>query len=91
MAKSKYEIKLERLAKLEAELKAERDKLANSIGHYFLKKYPDVTKLKDARDIIDSLVTDAENEVVENATKEVEKQETVLKPKSIEFNATNFQ
>lgn len=91
MAKSKYEIKLERLAKLEAELKAERDKLANSIGHYFLKKYPDVTKLKDARDIIDSLVTDAENEVVENETREVEKQEPVLKPKSIEFNATNFQ
>ena len=91
MARSKYEIKLERLAKLEAELKAERDKLANSIGHYFLKKYPDVTKLKDARDIIDSLVTDAENEVVENETKEVEKQEPVLKPKSIEFNATNFQ
>lgn len=91
MAKSKYEIKLERLAKLEAELKAERDKLANSIGHYFLKKYPDVTKLKDARDIIDSLVTDAENEVVGNETKEVEKQEPVLKPKSIEFNATNFQ
>lgn len=91
MAKSKYEIKLERLAKLEAELKAERDKLANSIGHYFLKKYPDVTKLKDARDIIDSLVTDAENEVVENETKEVEKQEPFLKPKSIEFNATNFQ
>ena len=91
MAKSKYEIKLERLAKLEAELKAERDKLANAIGHYFLKKYPDVTKLKDARDIIDSLVTDAENEVVENETKEVEKQEPVLKPKSIEFNATNFQ
>lgn len=91
MAKSKYEIKLERLAKLEAELKAERDKLANSIGHYFLKKYPDVAKLKDARDIIDSLVTDAENEVVENETKEVEKQEPVLKPKSIEFNATNFQ
>lgn len=89
--KSKYEIKLERLAKLEAELKAERDKLANSIGHYFLKKYPDVTKLKDARDIIDSLVTDAENEVVENETKEVEKQEPVLKPKSMEFNATNFQ
>lgn len=91
MAKSKYEIKLERLAKLEAELKAERDKLANSIGHYFLKKYPDVTKLKDARDIIDSLVADAENEVFENETKGVEKQETVLKPKSIEFNATNFQ
>ena len=84
MAKSKYEIKLERLAKLEAELKAERDKLANSIGHYFLKKYPDVTKLKDARDIIDGLVADAENEVVEN-------EEPVLKPKSIEFNATNFQ
>ena len=91
MAKSKYEIKLERLAKLEAELKAERDKLANSIGHYFLKKYPDVTKMKDARDLIDSLVADAENEVVENETKEVEKQEPVLKPKSIEFNATNFQ
>lgn len=91
MAKSKYEIKLERLAKLEAELKAERDKLANSIGHYFLKKYPDVTKLKDARYIIDGLVADAENEVVENETKEVEKQEPVLKPKSIEFNATNFQ
>lgn len=91
MAKSKYEIKLERLAKLEAELKAERDKLANSIGHYFLKKYPDVTKLKDARDVIDSLVADAENEVVENETKEVEKQESVFQPKSIEFNATNFQ
>lgn len=91
MAKSKYEIKLERLAKLEAELKAERDKLANAIGHYFLKKYSDVTKLKDARYIIDGLVADAENEVVENETKEVEKQEPVLKPKSIEFNATNFQ
>lgn len=91
MAKSKYEIKLERLAKLEAELQAERDKLANSIGHYFLKKYPDVTRLKDAKDIIDGLVTDAGKEVVENDTKEVEKQEPVLKPKSIEFNATNFQ
>lgn len=89
--KSKYEIKLERLAKLEAGLKAERDKLANSIGHYFLKKFPDVTKLKDARNVIDSLVADAENEVVENETKEVEKQEPVLKPKSMEFNATNFQ
>jgi hypothetical protein len=31
------------------------------------------------------------NEVVENETREVEKQEPVLKPKSIEFNATNFQ
>lgn len=86
MSKSKYEIKLERLAKLEAELKAERDKLANAIGHYFLKKYPDVTRLKEAKNIIDGLVADAENE-----TKEVEKQEPVLKPKSIEFNATNFQ
>lgn len=91
MSKSKYKIKLERLAKLEAELQAERDKLANSIGHYFLKKYPDVTRLKDAKDIIDGLVTDAGKEVVENDTKEVEKQEPVLKPKSIEFNATNFQ
>lgn len=91
MSKSKYEIKLERLAKLEAELQAERDKLANSIGYYFLKKYPDVTRLKDAKDIIDGLVTDAGEEVVENDTKEVEKQEPVLKPKSIEFNATNFQ
>ena len=91
MTKSKYEIKLERLAKLEAELKAERDKLANSIGHYFLKKYPDVTKLKDARDIIDSLVADAENEVVGNETKEIEKQEPVLRPQSIEYDATRFQ
>lgn len=91
MAKSKYEIKLERLAKLEAELKAERDKLANAIGHYFLKKYPDVTKLKDAKDIIDSLVTDAEKEVVKNETNEVEKQEPVLRTKSVEFDATNFQ
>lgn len=91
MAKSKYEIKLERLAKLEAELKAERDKLANAIGHYFLKKYPDVTKLKDAKDIIDSLVTDAEKEVVKNETNEVEKQEPVLRTKSVEFDATRFQ
>lgn len=91
MAKSKYEIKLERLAKLEAELKAERDKLANAIGHYFLKKYPDVTKLKDAKDIIDSLVTDAEKEVVKNETNEVEKQEPVLRSKSVEFDATRFQ
>lgn len=91
MTKSKYEIKLERLAKLEAELKAERDKLANSIGHYFLKKYPDVTKLKEAKSIIDGLVADAENEVVKNETKEVEKQESVLKPKPVEFDATRFQ
>jgi hypothetical protein len=40
MAKSKYGIKPERLAKLEAELKAERDKLANSIGHYFFEEIP---------------------------------------------------
>ena len=91
MTKSKYEIKLERLAKLEAELKAERDKLANSIGHYFLKKYSDVTKLKEAKSIIDGLVADAENEVVKNETKEVEKQESVLKPKPVEFDATRFQ
>lgn len=91
MTKSKYEIKLERLAKLEAELKAERDKLANSIGHYFLKKYPDVTKLKEAKDIIDGLVADAENKVVENETKEIEKQESVLKSKPVEFDATRFQ
>lgn len=91
MTKSKYEIKLERLAKLEAELKAERDKLANSIGHYFLKKYSDVTKLKEAKDIIDGLVADAENKVVENETKEIEKQESVLKSKPVEFDATRFQ
>ena len=50
-----------------------------------------MTRLKEAKNIIEGLVADAENEVVENETKEVEKQEPVLKPKSIEFNATNFQ